>query len=78
MKGSVIIPVFNEEVFIESFFNKLYINLIDAHDLEFVFVDDGKVLDVGSHDELYARCEVYRRAVELQRLEDERKEDNNA
>lgn len=41
MKGSVIIPVFNEEVFIESFFNKLYINLIDAHDLEFVFVDDG-------------------------------------
>ena len=43
-----------------------------------VFVDDGKVLDVGSHDELYARCEEYRKAVELQRLEDERKEENYA
>lgn len=43
-----------------------------------VFVDDGKVLDVGSHDELCSRCEEYRKAVELQRLEDERKEDNNA
>ena len=43
-----------------------------------IFVDDGKVLDVGSHDELYSRCEEYRKAVELQRLEDERKEDNNA
>ena len=43
-----------------------------------VFVDDGKVLDVGSHDELYDRCEEYRKAVELQRLEDERKEENYA
>ena len=43
-----------------------------------IFVDDGKVLDVGSHDELCSRCEEYRKAVELQRLEDERKEDNNA
>ena len=43
-----------------------------------VFVDDGNVLDVGSHDELYARCEEYRKAVELQRLEDERKEENYA
>jgi ATP-binding cassette subfamily B protein len=43
-----------------------------------VFVDDGKVLDVGSHEVLYSRCEEYRKAVELQRLEDERKEDNNA
>ena len=43
-----------------------------------VFVDDGKVLDVGSHEELYDRCEEYRKAVELQRLEDERKEENNA
>ena len=43
-----------------------------------VFVDDGKVLDVGSHEELYDRCEEYRKAVELQRLEDERKEENYA
>lgn len=43
-----------------------------------IFVDDGKVLAVGSHDELYDSCDEYRKAVELQRLEDERKEDINA
>src|SRR5699024_5925901 len=37
-----------------------------------VFIDDGRVVDVGSHDALHAPCEDYRRMVELQRLEDER------
>lgn len=36
-----------------------------------VFMEDGEVLAVGPHDELYAACEDYRRMVDLQRLEDE-------
>ena len=39
-----------------------------------IYLEDGKVLDVGRHDELYARCEEYKNAVDLQKLEDERKE----
>ncbi len=35
-----------------------------------VFLDDGKVVDVGTHAELYDRCEDYHRMVELQRLDD--------
>lgn len=35
-----------------------------------VFVEEGRVTDVGTHDELYARCPAYRTMVELQRLED--------
>ncbi len=37
-----------------------------------IFIDDGHVTDVGTHDELYARCADYREMVELQRLDDER------
>ena len=36
-----------------------------------VFVDDGGIEDVGTHDELYERCNKYRCMVELQRLESE-------
>lgn len=36
-----------------------------------VFVDDGRVIAVGSHDELVASCPEYARMVELQRLEEE-------
>ncbi len=36
-----------------------------------VVIDDGKVLDVGSHEELEQRCEFYRDLVERQQLEDE-------
>lgn len=39
-----------------------------------IFVDDGKLVDVGSHAELCERCPEYMKMVELQRLEDERKE----
>lgn len=39
-----------------------------------IYLEDGKVLDVGKHDELYARCEEYKNAVDLQKLEDEQKE----
>ncbi len=33
-----------------------------------IFIEDGKAIDVGSHTELYERCEDYRNMVELQRL----------
>lgn len=36
-----------------------------------IFMDDGRIVDVGRHDELLARCEDYRKTVELQKLEDE-------
>lgn len=36
-----------------------------------IIVDDGKVIDVGSHDELLTRCSFYLDMVERQKLEDE-------
>lgn len=36
-----------------------------------IFVEDGRVEAVGSHDKLCETCEAYRRMVELQRLEEE-------
>lgn len=36
-----------------------------------IFVEDGRVLAVGTHKELLDRCREYRETVELQRLEDE-------
>lgn len=41
MKGSIVIPVYNEEVFIENFFKKIKQKITSSEDLEFVFVDDG-------------------------------------
>ncbi len=41
-----------------------------------IFIDDGKLLDMGTHEELLSRCEEYANMVELQRLEDERREEN--
>lgn len=35
-----------------------------------IFMDEGQIIDVGTHDELYARCKDYRNMVELQRLND--------
>ena len=39
-----------------------------------IFIDDGRVLAVGSHQELLRTCAPYAELVEMQRLEDERKE----
>ena len=36
-----------------------------------LFIDDGALVDVGTHAQLYARCEAYRRMVDLQKLEEE-------
>ncbi len=35
-----------------------------------IFLDDGKVLAVGTHDRLYAECPDYRSMVDLQKLDD--------
>ena len=37
-----------------------------------VFIDDGRILDVGSHKELAERCPAYATMVELQKLEEEK------
>ena len=39
-----------------------------------IYIEDGEIVDVGTHHELQARCKRYAQMVELQRLEDERKE----
>ena len=39
-----------------------------------VFVEDGRIIAVGSHEELLTACPAYARMVELQRLEDEARE----
>lgn len=36
-----------------------------------VFIDDGRVIAVGTHDELYKNCPEYNEMVELQKLDDE-------
>ncbi len=43
-----------------------------------IYIEDGRVMAVGSHEELCECCEDYRRMVELQRLEDEEGGDENA
>ncbi len=43
-----------------------------------VFLDEGRVVAVGSHQELFDGCESYRKMVELQRLEDETGGEENA
>lgn len=36
-----------------------------------ILIDEGKVVDVGSHEELYKRCSLYQEMVNLQTLEEE-------
>lgn len=37
-----------------------------------IFIDEGKVVAVGKHDDLYQNCTPYRNMVELQKLEEEK------
>ena len=36
-----------------------------------LFIDDGRLTAVGTHEALYASCPAYRKMVELQKLEEE-------
>ena len=36
-----------------------------------LFIDDGRLVAVGSHEDLYSNCEEYRKMVDLQKLEEE-------
>ena len=40
-----------------------------------VFIDDGRIVAVGSHEHLVATCSEYKKMVELQKLEEEREDD---
>ena len=42
-----------------------------------IYLEDGKVAAVGTHAELMETCEEYRKTVELQRIEDEKKKEGN-
>ena len=41
-----------------------------------LFIDDGRVIAMGTHNELYASCADYRKMVDLQKLEEEGGEQN--
>lgn len=43
-----------------------------------IFIDDGKIIAVGTHEELYESCEDYRSLVDLQRLDDVKESEVNA
>ena len=42
-----------------------------------IFIDEGQIRAVGTHDQLCAACEDYRKMVALQRLEDEVRGDDD-
>jgi len=37
-----------------------------------IFIDDGEIVDIGTHEQLIERCPEYKTMVELQKLEEER------
>ncbi len=46
------------------------ISTVEGFD-KIIFMDDGKIIDAGSHEELLSRCADYKKAVELQKIEKE-------
>ena len=48
------------------------ISTVESMD-KIVFIDDGQIVDVGTHTELIERCPAYKTMVELQRLDDAEK-----
>ncbi len=73
------VDVKTEKVILDNLYNtrKGKTTILIAHRIttienmdKIIFIDDGKILDIGTHKELYDRCEDYRNMVELQRLND--------
>ncbi len=52
------------------------ISTIESMD-KIIYLNNGKIEDVGTHKELYDRCESYKKTVELQRLADEEADTND-
>jgi ATP-binding cassette subfamily B protein len=46
------------------------ISTIESMD-KILFIDEGKLVAAGTHEELYETCADYRRMVDLQKLEEE-------
>ena len=79
MKLSLVVPCFNEAENISLFQNAVLQAFSGCnYDYEIIFIDDGAVVAVGSHNCLYESCEAYRHMVDLQKLEEEGGENNNA
>ena len=70
---TLVVPCYNEEGNVTRFWDETS-RVFDGKvsDYEIVFVDDGRVIATGSHDELLVSCPEYARMVELQKLEEER------
>ncbi len=46
------------------------ISTVEGFD-KIIYMDEGRIIDVGKHEELLSRCEPYKKAVELQKIESE-------
>ena len=75
-KVSIVVPCYNEEESLDLFYEEISKVALEMNEVEFeiIFVDDGRIKAVGTHNELIANCEDYRVMVELQKLEEERGE----
>ncbi len=51
------------------------VSTIEKMDL-ILFIDQGRLIAAGRHEELYAQCQAYRKMVELQKLEEEGGQEN--
>ena len=72
MKLSLIVPCYNEAENIDAFQKAAMSSFSDCgYDFEIVFIDDGKLVAIGKHDDLYANCPEYKNMVDLQQLEEE-------
>ena len=69
MKLSLIVPCYNEADNVTLFRDTVMEAFSGCgYDYEIIFIDDGNVIDVGTHIELYNRCKDYKNMVELQRI----------
>ena len=75
MKLSLVVPCYNEADNVALFQDAVIEAFQDCgYDYEIIFIDDGAVVAVGTHEELYGGCDEYRRMVDLQKLEEEGEE----
>ena len=73
MKLSLVVPCYNEAENVAAFQDATIHAFQDCgYDYEIIFVDDGKITAVGTHEQLLATCADYKTMVELQKLEEEK------